>query len=224
MTIFRACGVALPPRSTSARRLRAASIVLAVAVILSALPGDRARAGQGGSVEVQVSKADGFSYGELAPAQPIVMFPVSSRVANVEQARRLSETLGREAKETQFIEPAAVASMIRTEFLGSAFDSLVTTMSTIQPASSFTVLSAVAGRFAARHALVPINVAIDRADAHYAIDMMFILVDLRSGQPRLIMSAGDAIDGQQASNRTQRDELEAQTIRAVLHALREPAG
>lgn len=206
--------------STSRRAGPPAAVLLLAAlavVLLTVAPPGRARAGQ---PEVSISTADGFRAAELGANHPIVMFPITRRIAGAEPARRLSATLADEAAGSRFVAPGQVTTLLHQQFLESAYDSLVVSMATIQPASSFSVLSTVANRFAARHALIPVDVMIENSKEHYAVDMMFVLVDLISGSPRVIMSARDTIDGAQADRPGQQSALESETVRAILEALR----
>ncbi len=171
-------------------------------------------------VEVQVSKAYGFTYGELKPVRPIVMFPISAKTAGTGNTSHLPSSWASAADPSRFVAPLQVEKLISTSYLTTAYDSLVTTLSMMQPASSLRLLSKVANKFSARHALVPVDVAIDNSEAHYALDVMFVLVDLESGRPRLIMSAGQALDGEEATKNAPQAEVAAQTFRAILTALR----
>jgi hypothetical protein len=196
------------------------TVMLPVILVALLLAMGLAGAAAADDIEVRIAQADGFSFGELEPVKPIVMFPVSAKVTTADTARRLSASMGREASTGSFVDPAKVQSLITSQLMSSAYDSLVTTMSSVQPATSLRVLDTVASRFKARHALVPINIAIDEQRSHYGFDIMFVLVDLKTGRPRIIMSAGDALDGDVAGKRASRDDLESRTLRAILTALR----
>jgi len=201
-----------------ARRLLALLMMVGLAVTIQV----GSAGGEGtDDIEVRVAKADGFTYRELEPVRPIVMFPISVKAAGANHASRLSNPWGDVADPSRFVAPGQVEKLIRSGYLATAYDSLVTTMATVQPASSLALLNRVANHFSARHALVPVDVVIDGSDDHYALDAMFVLVDLKSGHPRLIMSAGNTLAGKEAAKSAPQAEVATQTFRAVLTALRE---
>lgn len=206
------------PRLRPSPRAPSFRSVAALATLTGAVLASLAAAGPD-AVEVQVSTADGFQYSELAGGRAIVMLPVSEHLTDREHARRLSALMDRNAPDNRFVTSGEVESVLQGALMASAFDSLLTAVASIQPATSFSLLSSLADRFSAGHALVPVNVAVDNADKHYALDVMFVLVDLGSGRPRLIMSAGDAINGKQARRPAEREKLEADTLAAVLGVL-----
>ena len=207
-----------PLRRRGARQKRASNPILLSILICTVAVGllaSQAETGDLDRVDLRVSKADGFAYRDLKSSRPIVMFPVSPKIADFATAKRLSSALDDQAESSRFISPNQVQKVLQNRYLSSGFDSLVTTLSTVQPAESFSVLSTVANNFSARHALVPVDVIIDNSNNRYTFDVMFVLVDMESGSPCLVMSATDW------ATEAKKDEVESLTFQAILRVLRQ---